>query len=503
MKTRKIAYLSLVLAFFAGCSVINAPDELLEIEGDGDGDGDGDMGGMPGDGDGDTGGITGDGDGDGDTGGTSGDGDGDGDTGGTSGDGDGDGDAPLPPEAPTTGLIVIAAEETASGERALIALDAANGNELNRESVPAVSVAYDEAMGRFAWYVFTSTRVDPGANTQASLEVRYYYDDTDEWAVLSTTSMLPPPLLRGNMGAGAPSIPTSALRPISLNRRLAYISQIVVDGTPTPAVTILNTANLSDVTVQESIPIPANEAVVGFVGRRGTDLDPEAVGGAVSVMVRRNCSGAADPQCELVARPIVIGSNISELTADVFGTFQGIPAFASTPVLPDSVSRPFKAAIDSLGGYALIFDPGANSPRWWNFNPADPAAKGTPSSLGASASTSFSGFAVSECLAAGITADGTTQDLTGVHLANGNVLNLAPQFGDTAGDIEVEPFRGNAITMRSPGSDWPAIRAFQIESIGAAGSEQIALAARAIWNAPADVNPLSMAVRRPPTPTCN
>jgi hypothetical protein len=172
-------------------------------------------------------------------------------------------------------------------------------------------------------------------------------------------------------------------------------------------------------------------------------------------------------------------------------------------VLPGAVSRPFKSAIESLGGYALIFDPNANSPRWWNFNPADPAAKGTPSSLGASASTSFSGFAVSECLAAGISADATTLDLTGVHLANGNVLNLAPPFGDTARDIEVEPFRGNVVTMRSPGFDGPSIRAFQIESIGAAGSEQVALAARAVWNAPDDVDPLSMAVRRPPMPGCN
>lgn len=220
------------------------------------------------------------------------------------------------------------------------------------------------------------------------------------------------------------------------------------------------------------------------------------------MMVRRNCTGD-DPICDLVARPIVIGNSISELTPDLFGQFQGIPAFASTPVLPDSASRPFKSAISSLGAYALLYNPDAGTPRWWNFNPADPAAKGTPSSLGGSSSTSFSGFAVSECLAAGVSSDATTQDLTGVHLANGNVLTLAPQFGDLAVDIEVEPFRGNAITMRSPGSDWPAIRAFQIETIGTAGNEEIALAARALWNAPDDVDPLSMAVRRPPMPDCN
>lgn len=55
MKTRTIAYLGMWLAFFAGCSVINAPEDIIAISGDGDGD----MGGNPGDGDGDGDGDTG------------------------------------------------------------------------------------------------------------------------------------------------------------------------------------------------------------------------------------------------------------------------------------------------------------------------------------------------------------------------------------------------------------------------------------------------------------
>jgi hypothetical protein len=307
--------------------------------------------------------------------------------------------------------------------------------------------------------------------------------------------------VRGNLGVNPGPNPTAPLKPVVLNRRLAYISQIVDAGNPVPAVTILDTSDLTNVTVQESIPIPAGDNVVGLVGRRGTELNPSAVGGSISVMVGRACAGDP-PVCDLVALPITIGNDVSELAANDFGPFQGIPAFASTPVLPDSVTRPFSDVIDSLGAYALTFDPVAGDPRWWQFDPADPASKASPSSLPASTSTTFNGFAVSECLAAGVTADASVEKLTGVHLANGEVLDLSPPLADIVTDVVIEPFQGNALTLRSPGADFPAVRAFQIETIGSGASQQVSLAERSVWNAPSDVDPISIAVRQTEAPEC-
>lgn len=478
MKIRNTSLLSLLVGgtFFA-CSIVNAPDDLIP-PGDGDGDGDGDLGG-------------------------SGPGDGDGDEGSGGGMGDGDGDMIDPPSPPTTGLIVVAGVDTDTDDGVLSVLDAVNGAERNRETLPAASIAYDEKEGRLVWFVFTSARPDdPGANTLAELQMRWYFDETDEWVTLSKTSALPPPLLRGNQGANPGPTPTSAFNPVVLNDRLAYISQTVVMGNPAPAITILDTSDLEDVTVQQTIPVPMMDSVVGIVGRRGTELDPDAVGGSVSVMVRNNCNADADPACDLIARPITIGNNVSELTPNLFGPMQGIPAFASTPVLPDAVARPFKANIDSLGAYAIAFNPGGD-PRWWQFDPANPMSKSAPSSLPELASTSFSSFAVSECFAAGIAGDATAQELQGIHLANGNVLTTMPSYGDTAADVLIEPFRRNALTLRSTGAEQPTVRAFQIEQIGGVGNEQISLAERSVWNAPEDIDPYSFAVRRPPSPNCN
>lgn len=476
MRMQKASFLSLLALVCAfGCSILNAPEDLLppeDVTGDGDGDGDGDMGGSSGDGDGD-------------------------------GTGGGDGDIPDPPEAPTTGLIVVTGVETASDDRVLLTINPLSGAELSRETVPAVSVAYDEAPGRFVWYIFTSASPSPGANTLAELQVRRYDDDTDTWTTVSRTSALPAPLLRGEDGAAAGPRPTAHFKPVVLNERLVYISQTVEMGSPVQSVTVLDTSDLRNVELVETRPIPPMDQVMGLVGRRGTELDAEAPGGAISLMVAQACDAVTDV-CNLAARPLTISNNIAELTPDNFGTFLGVPAFASTPVLPDSEMRPFKNEIESLGAYALAFHPGTNEPRWWGFDPADPAAKEVPSSLPDSASDSFAGLAVWECRAAAVASSSGSADdeLSAIHLANASVLSTS--LVDIGRDVTVEPFRGNALTMRSPGSDFPAIRAFQIEVLTpGTPTERISLAERALWNAPEDVDPLSFAVRLPESPSCS
>ncbi len=465
LKTSLLPALTLVTVF--GCSVLNSPDDLKPpASGDGDGTGGNNLGGTSGDGDG---------------------------TGGSEA---------MPTIPPTTGLIVAAGTSTDDDTRVLVTLSAANGKELNREAMKAVAIAYDEAPGRFVWYVFTSASVSPGANTLSELHVRRWDDESEAWSTISKSSALPPPLLHGQAGAAPGNRPTSHFRPVVLNQRLAYVSQTIDDGSPVQSVTILDTSDLNEVSVVESLAIPDTAQIVGLVGRRGTELDAEARGGSLSMMVAQECDAVLGT-CNLEARPVTVGGSVKTLAPDDFGPFAGVPAFASSPVLSDTVERPFDSAVASLGAYAIAFDPNGMDPRWWGFDPSNPASKDSPSSLPNSEADSFAGLAVWECLAAGIASTSGTDndDLHAIHLANAAVVESP--LADSGGDLLIEPFRGNVITMRSQDDTQPALRAFQIEVLAqGTGSERIALAERTVWSAPDDIEPIAFAVRLPEKPDC-
>ncbi len=468
MTSRPYIALTITTALLSayGCSLINAPEDvdygsLGGAAGDGDGDGDRDTGGTAGDGDGDTGGNP----------------------------GDGDGDVEMPPEAPTTGLVVLAGAVGEDADRLLSVINSRTGKEIEREKLQAVSVAYDGAEDRYLWFVFVSSRVSPGQNTLAELQVRYYRDGMG-WETISKTSALPPPLLRGDSGA-ASSGPTSLFSPVVLNGRLAYISQGVDGGAAKQGITILDTSDPSKVELVETRYPADMDRIVGLVGRRGRDLDVEAVGGSLTLMISRGCPDS----CELFGQPVNVANNISSGVAAPFGAYTGIPAFASTPVLPDSVARPFKAIVPSLGAYALAFAPAADRPVRWSFNPADPADLVAPSTLADAKKPSlFSSLAVAECLGAGVVASEPNQDLVSFH-PNGNVFS-APLLHDAL-QVSIDPFTNNVLTMKPAGAAGLSVRAFQIEKVGMGMSETLTLVERSTvsWDAPDDIDPIMFAVR--------
>jgi len=473
MKTKSLLSYSAVFALSVACSLTNAPAELYSdddfVFGDGD-LGDGDLG------DGDVG--------DGDV--------GDGDGGGTGGSMGGDGDAPLVP--PTEGLLVIAGTDDAD-RRILSVLDAENGMELAREELQAALVAYDNRPGRQLWYVFVLAGISPSLNEQAELQVRRYNDTDNTWDILGRETV-PPPLLTGNLGV-APGTPSAQFTPVVLNDGLAYISQVVTPMGPSQAVTIVNTTDPASPGVIDSPPNPPTGDIVGLVGRRGTELDPGAKGGSITVM-RRMCP-AGDTTCTLQALPFTVTDSVRALSPDDdFGNIDATPAFTSTPVRP--ALNPMPGEPISLGAYAAKYDT-TRGTRWLRFNPADPFMANSEQTIVDSSTRAFVGLAVDECrrILVASSDDGTEPgELEAVHLENGNSRSTPLAFA--SGLLEFEPFSGKLMMARSSGDAMgPSIRSYDVDL----PTDTFFLSERTVgWSPPDDMTPISFAVRSPESPEC-
>lgn len=424
-----------------GCSLINSPEELKDALADGAGGTPQSSGGGTASGGTASGGETGNTGGNGNAGDTG--------TGGTA-----------PVVAPTTGLVVIGAED-GDGTRVLAALRATNGAELERITLPVAAIAYDEAPGRYVWFVFTANKFPADPTRTADLEVRRFDDATNSWTLVSKASGLPPP------------------RPdqlVVLNKRLAYLSYKVVSGAPVQALTVLDTGNLTDITTLETRTADANTEYVGLVGTRGSDTDKEATGGALDLMIKRNCGGT---DCELYAQPVFVGNNLVDGAGAIIDHFTGTPRFV--------------AARTSTTVYAAMYSTRPTTAVEVRSFPSDDPSTSTLFTVSQLTSQSITGFDLLECTQTGLLRGGADDTLLALHLESGN--RQTTDLGATGDLVYGEPFNENAIAL----GDAPFIRAFQVEP---SGTDDLAVNERSLWNPPADLTPLTGATRYPEALEC-
>src|SRR5690606_5882213 len=123
---------------------------------------------------------------------------------------------------------------------------------------------------------------------------------------------------------------------VVLNQRLAYLSHVVEASAPVQALTVLDTSDLEDVgllgTSRQAEP---DEHFVGLAGVRGSDVNPSATGGTLSLMIASDCldvigGGQAegpgpDVSCELFAQPVFVANNVMDGVGDSLGSFLGLP----------------------------------------------------------------------------------------------------------------------------------------------------------------------------------
>lgn len=443
--------LALACSLYAGCSVINKPDDVVPEPSSSGGSATGAVGGNGGQtssggdaasgGDGATSGI----------GGELG-------VGGELGMG-GEGNTVLP--NPTTGLLVMGALDDAD-ERQLVVLAGRTGAELGREELPVAAIAYDEAPGRHLWFVFTASAFPASPTGAADLEVRRFDDATGKWTVLGTATALPPP---------------QAEQLVVLNNRLAYLSHRVVNGTAVSALTLLDTSDPSDVKELTGRTAGAGETYVGLVGQRGSEVNANAPGGRVHLMIAQDC--AAD--CELVAQHIFVAGGLTDGTSVSVDRFVGQPRFAKAEledrlyVAARSTTPTDRLVIRSLLGSELT------SP--------------TVFALTGFAGNDVGGFALLECADAGAVTDQAGSQLFAFNLTSGQLKVQA--LGHPGAALYTEPFAPSVIALDPEAAG--GLRSFDVSKSGATN---VAINERSVWNAPGDLLPLTGATRRSESHEC-
>jgi len=480
------------LAF--ACSLINAPDDVIEVSEAGSTGGSTGLGGLGGDGGtGDTGagGSAGEG-GSSTTSTTSSGGGSNGGTGGASTSGGGEGGASTGGAsttgteatatsgggAPPTfdeGLVVVSARTAeAEASEEVLAILAEDGTERARETISVAAIAHDGAVDRDVWFLFVAEGIFPlDKQRPADLEVRRYDPELPGWTDVSQLSALPPPR------AGHVAM---------LNGYVAYLSYRNSDEAET--LTILDTRDLDDIKKLADSAVPpliqdaTEQSLVGLLGARGSPTNRDATGGTLNVMIR-DCALSG---CPLVVQPLFVGSDVMPGTRVTLDTYNGTPAFASA-----LTERRSFVAMDTEEGVRLFeFDP---------FDLSD-----LEDSPVATTTSTMRGLAVLECEESLALSEGDEARLRGVSL----ISNVGQGYDlmRPGQRLYFEPFTQRLLAPYNQDLDnlTPAEGAGIIEAFTLTGNGVSAPTIEPVlaedWAPPADLVPLTMAVRMPPSFSC-
>lgn len=368
------------------------------------------------------------------------------------------------------GLVVFGGRNE-QGTQVLATLDAVTGGELYRAPVtdPVVAVAHDSAPGRDLWFVFTATEFPPQRDGSAVLLVGSVDEESGGPVIIETFVGLPPPI-PGNVAV--------------LNDRIAYLSYRMSNAVPVPWITILDTRDPRDVQVLDYAPTFASgEERIGLIGTRGTPSEPGALGGVLNVVARSNCDDITRA-CDLVVRPIEVGSRASDLAAHRLARYRGKPAFAAAQSRRNHVF-----VVPSLveGGRAML-----------HVAPPERPAQATTLTLPTTASV-MGDLAIAECDDATVF---TTTDGDELHAVSNSGVHAAFDLMRPGQFVVYEPLTRSVVAPFNPGLPpdgtptpaAPELAAFTVTSDRLATS--LALERRT-WAAPADLYVQVIAAQSP------
>jgi hypothetical protein len=364
-------------------------------------------------------------------------------------------DDPGPGPAPTTGMLVLGAQD-AKKARYLSVVNGRTGKDLLSEQLPVAGIAYDEVAGRHAWFVFTAGSFPAAPTGAADLEVRRFIDLTGKWVVVGRTTALPPP---------------EPDQFVVLNDRLAYLSHRVEGGKAVSALTVLDTSDLGDVKELDTLTAAAGETFVGLTGDRGSDVNADAPGGRLRLMVAGNCA----TDCDLNARQLFVGDSITAGTSVLLDRFVGTPRFVKSRledrlyVALRSTKPSSRVVVRSVSG------PDLASPTVFTVN--------------GFVGDDVGGFALAECDDGGVITDVAGKQLIAFHLVSGaqHVVDL----GAAGAQVYTEPFGPSVLALDATAA--PGLKAFEISK---SGTMNIAINPRSVWQPNGTYMPLTGATRR-------
>lgn len=370
---------------------------------------------------------------------------------------------PGPGVNPTTGMLVLATQDDKKA-RHLSVVNGRTGKGVVNEALPVAALAYDEAPGRHAWFVFTASAYPANPTGAADLEVRRFNELTGKWFVVGRTTALPPP---------------EPDQLVVLNDRLAYISHRVVAGKAVSALTVLDTSDLKNVTEVDSMPAGAGETFVGLTGDRGSDVNEDAPGGRLRLMVSSTCNTTG---CDLNALQIFVGDSLTAGTAAKLDHFVGQPRF----VKARTEDKLFVALRSTAPSSRVVVR---------SFQGPDLTAPTLLATITDFKGDDVGGFTLAECAQSGIITDVLGAQLIAFHLVSGtqHVVELV----NPGGPVYTEPF-GPSVISFDP-SMAPGLRAFELSK---SGTTNIAINERTVWQPNNPFVPLTGATRRPEAFKC-
>jgi len=273
-----------------------------------------------------------------------------------------------------------------------------------------------------------------------------------------------------------------------LNGYVAYLSYRNSDEAET--LTILDTRDLDDVKKLGDAAVPpviqdaAEQSLVGLLGARGSPTNRDATGGTLNVMIR-DCLQSG---CPLVVQPLFVGSEVSAGAPVTLETYNGTPAFASA-----LTERRSFVSMDTEEGVRLFeFDP---------FDLSD-----LEDSPVATTTSTMRGLAVLECEESLVLSEGDEARLRGVSL----ISNVGQGYDlmRPGQRLYFEPFTQRLLAPFNQDLDnlTPAEGAGSIDAFTLTGNGVSAPTIEPVlaedWAPPADLVPLTMAVRMPPSFSC-
>lgn len=366
---------------------------------------------------------------------------------------------PGPGPNPTTGMLVLGAQD-AMNNRYLSVLNGRTGKEMASEPLQVAAVAYDEAAGRHVWFVFTASAFPAKPTGAADLEVRHFNEVTGKWFVIARATALPPP------------VPDHL---VVLNDRLVYLSHQVVGGKAVSSLTVLDTSDLTNVKELTTRTAAAGETYVGVVGDRGSDVNADALGGRLRLMIQSDCmtmTSASD--CNLAAQQVFVGASLTNGTSAQIDRFTGQPAFAKARLEERLYVALRSSKLSSMVVRSFL---GADL--------ASPTVIQFPTVMG----SDVGGFVLDECDQAGAFSDVTGKQLIAFNLVSG--LNQSAMLGYPGAALYEEVFGPSVLTLNSAAA--PGLRAFELSK---SGMMNVAVNERSVWQPTSKLMPLTGATRR-------
>ena len=383
---------------------------------------------------------------------------------------------------PTKGLIVIGGTGIDETKGVLSVIDPASGKELGRESLlngtQVAAIGYDGADKMDVWYVFVGPAFPAKPDKTVDLQVRYFADTVNKWVKLDTVTPLPPPI------PGTIAV---------LNNRLAYLSNVLVSNTPTPALTILDTTDptaVKTIATSYTPPTPFTGNLVTLIGTRGTASDPSGLGGTLDLGLSQNCVGVL---CDLFIQPIAVGDSIATESGHTLGQYQGTP-LAYANVLTQKDYFALSPATGNVNVYPVTPDAPEAAMPFVAPQKVDDLAAAT----------------VAECQKTAILTGKSENKLYGVTLTAGAGLPL--DLGREGQLVAYEPFTKGVIATYNPPTDdfktaapdagipGPAVDAVDVTSTGGAA---LTLTPRTkSWAPPTDLRANVLTTRFPVSFKC-